>query len=171
MNYVFALIVPLIFLLSFLYAAIKKVKIYDSFCEGVKKAPPLILSIFPYIAAVLMLTKLFEISGLQAEFERLIAPVFRFFGVPEELSRLILMKPLSGGGAIATLSDLLEKHGVDSYIGRCACVAYGASDTVFYIGVIYFAGLKRKILSAALAISLIAYLLSLVLCCFLCRVM
>ena len=45
MNYVFALIVPLIFLLSFLYAAIKKVKIYDSFCEGVKKAPPLILFI------------------------------------------------------------------------------------------------------------------------------
>jgi spore maturation protein B len=171
MNHFFALIVPVIFLLSFLVAAIRKVKIYDSFCEGVKKAPPLILSIFPYVAAVMMLTKLFEVSGLQAQFEALVAPVFRFVGVPEELSQLILMKPLSGGGAIASLSDVLEKYGVDSYIGRCACVSYGASDTVFYIGAVYFAGLKRKKLSSAILIALVSYLLAVVLCCALCKVL
>ncbi len=171
MNYFFALIVPLIFLSSFLFAAFRKVKIYDSFCEGVKKAPPLILSIFPYIAAVMMLTKLFEVSGLQAEFEKLVSPAFRFVGVPEELSQLILMKPLSGSGAIASLSDVLEKYGVDSYIGRCACVTYGASDTIFYIGAVYFAGLKRKKLSFAILIALLSYLLSVVLCCALCKIL
>ncbi|MBQ8658685.1 MAG: spore maturation protein [Clostridia bacterium] len=171
MNYIFALIVPVIFLASFAYASFKKVKVYDSFCQGVKAAPPLILSIFPYIAAVMMLTKLFEVSGLQARFETLIAPVFNFLGVPEEISPLILMKPLSGGGSIAVLTDILEKYGVDSYIARCACVAYGASDTIFYIGAVYFAGLKRKKLTAALVISVFSYLCSILLCCLLCKVM
>lgn len=61
----FTLIIPLIFLLSFLFAVFKKVRVYDSFTEGVKGALPLVMSIFPYIAAVMMLTKLFEVSGLE----------------------------------------------------------------------------------------------------------
>ena len=69
MNTFFALIVPVIFIASFLFAAVKKVKVYDSFTEGVKGAIPLVLSVFPYVAAVTMLVKLFEVSGLQARFE------------------------------------------------------------------------------------------------------
>lgn len=171
MNYIFALIVPFIFLSSFAFAVVKKVKIYDSFCNGIKDAPKLILSVFPYVAAVTMLTKLMEVSGLQTQIERFFAPVFHAFGVPEQISGLIFMKPLSGGGAIATLTEILDKYGVDGYVGRCACVAYGASDTVFYIGAVYFAGLKRKKLTVALLIALTAYFLSVILCCFLCRFM
>ena len=171
MNYLFATIVPLIFLSSFAYASFKKVKVYDSFCQGVKNAPPLVLSIFPYIAAVMMLTKLLEVSGLQIRLENFLTPIFNAIGIPEELYPLLLMKPLSGGGSIAVLTDLLEKYGVDSYIGRCACVAYGASDTIFYIGAVYFAGLKRKKLTAALAISVFSYVCAVLLCCSLCKVM
>lgn len=168
---VFALIVPLLFLFSFLYAAVKKVKVYDSFTEGIKGAVPLILSIFPYIASVVMLSRLLEASGLDEKINEWIAPVFSFFGVPEEIAPLILMKPLSGGGSIAAITEILEKYGVDSYIGRCACVAYGASDTIFYIGAVYFAGLKRKKLTAAFIIALVSYLLAVILSCFLCRFM
>ena len=92
-------------------------------------------------------------------------------GIPEEIAPLLLVKPLSGSGSIAVLSDILGKYGVDSYIARCACVAYGSSETIFYIGAVYFAGIKRKKLSLALFISVLSYLLSVVLCCFLCRFM
>ena len=47
MTRVFALIIPLIFLASFVFALIKKVKVYDSFANGAKDAIPLIVSIFP----------------------------------------------------------------------------------------------------------------------------
>ena len=60
----FALIVPLLFLLVFGYALIKKVKLYDCFTGGVKEAVPLVISLFPYLAAILMLSELFERSGL-----------------------------------------------------------------------------------------------------------
>ena len=95
MNYFLALIIPLIFLGSFAFAAWKKVKIYDSFTEGVKGAVPLILSIFPYIVGVMMLCKLLEVSGLEAQLTKWISPLFSFTGVPEEIAPLVLMKPLS----------------------------------------------------------------------------
>ena len=171
MNYFLALLIPLIFLLSFLYAIFKKVKVYESFTEGMKGAIPLIVSIFPYIASVTMLSLLLQVSGLEKEIIKLISPVFRLFGVPEEIAPLLFVKPLSGSGAIAVLSDILNRYGVDSYIARCACVAYGSSETIFYIGAVYFAGIKRKKLTLALIISILSYLLSLILCCLLCRIM
>ncbi len=171
MTYFLGLIVPLIFLGSFLFAIFRKVKVYDSFTQGVKGAIPLILSIFPYIAAVTMLCKLLEVSGLEATLTKWISPLFSFTGIPEEIAPLVLMKPLSGSGSIAVLTQILERYGVDSYAARCACVAYGTSDTVFYIGAVYFAGLKRKKLTAALLISLFSYLAAVIFSCFLCRIM
>ena len=171
MNYFLALIIPLIFLFSFAFAAWKKVKIYDSFTEGVKGAVPLILSIFPYIVGVMMLCKLLEVSGLEARLTKWISPLFSFTGVPEELAPLVLMKPLSGSGSIAVLTQILERYGVDSYVGRCACVTYGTSDTIFYIGAVYFANIKRKKLSLAVAIALFSYFASLIVCCSLCKIM
>ena len=171
MKYVLAAIIPVLFLSSFAFAAYKKVRIYDSFTEGVKGAIPLILSIFPYITAVMMLCKLLEVSGLEAKLTAWISPLFHFTGIPEEISSLVLMKPLSGSGSIAVLTQILERYGVDSYAGRCACVAYGTSDTIFYIGAVYFAGIKRQKITAALVIALLSYLAAVIFACFLCRIM
>ena len=171
MNYFFALLIPFIFLLSFSYALCKKVKLYDSFAEGVKGAIPLVTSIFPYIATVTILSCLLEVSGLERLLIRLCSPFFNVFGIPEEIMPLLFIKPLSGSGSIAVLSDILATYGVDSYIGRCACVAYGSSETVFYIGAVYFASVKQKKLPLAVFIALLANFLSTILCCFLCKFM
>ena len=169
MNYIFPLIIPLIFLITFLVAGIKKVRVYDSFTEGMKGAIPLVVSIFPYIAAVTMLSLFLEASGIGNKLNAWLAPAYRFVGIPEELAPLTLIKPLSGSGSIAVLSEILEKYGVDSYIGRCACVLYGSSETVFYIGAVYFAGIKRKKLTAGLVISLVSFVISVIFGCFLCK--
>ena len=110
-------------------------------------------------------------SGLETKLTEWLSPVFAFVGVPTEIAPLLFVKPLSGSGAISVLSDILSRYGVDSFAGRCACVAYGSSETIFYIGAVYFAGLKRKKLPLALAIAIFSYLASAVLCCFLCRFM
>ena len=171
MNRLFALSIPIIFLLSFLFAAVKKVKVYDVFVAGAGKAVPLIVSIFPYIAAVTMLARLLTVSGLEDKILGYLSPVFRFLGVPQEIAGLVLIKPLSGSGSMAMLAEILGRYGVDSYVARCACVAYGSAETVFYVAAVYFAGVKRKKLPLAIAFSLLAYFLSVVLCCLLCRIM
>ncbi len=171
MNTILPLLIPFIFLLSFAVALVKKVRVYDSFTEGIKGAIPLIVSVFPYVAAVTMLSKLLEVSGLSAKLSNLLSPLFSLTGVPQEIAPLVLIKPLSGSGAIAVLTEILETQGVDSYAGRCACVIYGSSETIFYIGAVYFAGLKRKKLNAAVLIALVSFLLSVFFACFLCKLL
>ena len=166
-----ALIIPVLFLAVFIYGLVRRVKLYDCFTEGVKEAFPLILSIFPYLAAMLILSSLFEMSGLARMLTNFLSPAFRALGIPPEISPPVLIKPFSGSGSTALLSELLSAYGPDSYIGRCACVAYGSSETVFYISAVYFAGLKKKRLFRPTLIALGANFLGVVAGCLLCRVM
>ena len=93
MSKIFAYIVPVIFFCSFTFALVKRVRVYDSFTEGIKGAIPLVVSVFPYLAAVTMLTKLLEISGLSAQIAEWLAPLFRFTGIPQEIATLLLVRP------------------------------------------------------------------------------
>lgn len=165
-----ALIIPLLFLVLFIYALFRRVKLYDCFTEGVKGAVPLVVSLFPYLVSILILSELFEQSGLSARLTQALSPVFSFLGIPPEIGKLVLVKPFSGSGSTALLSEILASFGADSYIGRCACVAYGSSETVFFVSAVYFAGSKKK-LAKPILIALIANFFSLVLGCLLCRIL
>ncbi len=163
-------LIPILFILIFVFSFIKKVKPYESFTNGAKNAIPFAFSIFPYLVSIFILTELFEASGLATFFTNLLAPVFNFLGIPKELTKLVLIKPFSGNGALATLSEIYSVYGVDSYLARCASVIYGSSETVFYIAAVYFAGAKTKKLLTPIIISLVASFASCVFACFICKI-
>ncbi|MBE7087123.1 MAG: spore maturation protein [Clostridiales bacterium] len=162
--------IPILFLFIFIYSFVKKVKPYDAFCQGAKTAIPFAESIFPFLVSIFILTELFEISGLANLFTTLLSPLFNFLGIPKELTKLVLIKPFSGSGSLALLSEIFSTYGVDSYLSRCACVIYGSSETVFYVATVYFAGAKTKKLLVPIIISLVASLFSCVFACFICRI-
>ena len=163
--------IPVLFLIIFGFASIKKVKPYDAFTEGAKSALPFAVSIFPYLVSIFVLTELFEISGISAAVASFLSPVFKVFGIPKELTKLVLIKPFSGSGALALLTEIYSTYGVDSYLARCASVIYGSSETVFYVAAVYFAGAKTKKLALPIIISLIASFFSCVFACFICLIM
>lgn len=165
-----AFIIPAIFIIVLGCAAIKKVNVYSCFTSGIESALKFVLSLLPCLAAVFMMCALFEESGLSELMIKLTSPAFSFFGVPEELTKLILIKPLSGSGSLAYLTEILNEYGADSYIARCACVCYGSSETVFYISAVYFAGMKAKGLMKPIVISLFSALVATVLACALCQI-
>ncbi len=169
MKYI-SLLIPLLFFAVCLFALVRRVKLYDCFAEGAKQAVPLVLSVFPYLAAILILSELFRQSGLSDRVTALCTPLFTRLGIPPEIAPLVLVKPFSGSGSTALLSELLSSYGADSYIGRCACVAYGSSETVFYISAVYFAG-KGKAGARPILISLLCNFLGVVAGCALCRVL
>ena len=163
--------IPVLFLIIFIYSIVKKVKPYDAFTDGAKNALPFAVSVFPYLVSIFVLTELFEASGLSDAVSKTISPVFSFFGIPSQLTKLVLIKPFSGNGALALLTEIYGKYGVDSYLARCASVIYGSSETVFYVAAVYFAGAKTKKLATPIIISLIASFFSCVFACFICHVM
>lgn len=162
--------IPILFLTIFILALIKKVKPYDAFTLGAKSAIPFAVSIFPYLVTIFVLTELFEVSGISNAVSNFLSPLFTLLGIPTELTKLVLIKPFSGNGALAILNEIFTKYGVDSYLSRCASVIYGSSETVFYVAAVYFAGAKTKNLSKPIIISLIASFFSCVFACFICRV-
>ena len=166
-----ALIIPVIFILVFIFAAVKKVNVYETFTDGVKEAFKFTLSLIPCLAAIFMMCELFESSGLSDALTNFLAPVFGALGIPKELTKLVLIKPFSGSGSLAYLSGIIKEHGADSYIARCACVCFGSSETVFYICTVYFAGLKVKRLVYPILCVLIATLVSTVVACLICKIL
>ena len=166
-----AYVIPVIFIAIFVYGAIKRVKPYDAFTEGAKSALPLAASVFPFLVSIFVLTELFEKSGLSAMLTRFLSPLFSILGIPDELTPLVLIKPFSGSGALAMLSEIFTEYGADSYFARAACVIYGSSETVFYIAAVYFAGAKKRNLLTPVIISLAASFASCMFACFICLVM
>lgn len=164
-------ILPAFIIIVILWAFIKKVPIYDNFVKGSKESITLILSIFPYICAVLIAVELFSLSGLNSYLAKIMSPVLSFLGMPPELCEILIIRPLSGNGSLALLEGIYKTYGVDSYIARCASVIVGASETVFYVCTVYFSTTKVKKLRYAIPISLIACYVGAMASCILCRFM
>ena len=168
---IFAVFVPLLFLAVFLAAAVRRVKVYDSFASGAAGVLPLLKALFPYIAAVLVLAELFEESGLSSLLAEALSPAFGALGIPKEIARLVLIKPFSGSGALSVVSELFSEYGADSNIGRCASVVYASGETVFYLSAVYFAGSGKKKPVLPVVIALVSNLAAIVLGCLFCRVL
>ena len=163
--------IPLLIVIILFFSILKKVKPYDAFTEGVKSAIPFATSIFPFLASIFILTELFEISGLSNAVSSILSPFFGLLGIPKELTKLVLIKPFSGSGSLAVLSQIYTTYGVDSYLARAASVIYGSSETVFYVAAVYFAGAKTKKLTTPILISLFASFISCAFACFICHIM
>ena len=162
-------IVPFLLLSLLIFSLFKKVSIYDTFVLGAKNGLDLTVSIFPYIASIILMVSLFEASGLNSVIIKILSPIFNFFGVPKELINLIILKPFSGSGSLALLNDIINNYGTHSYITLCACAIFGSSETVFYISAVYFVKCKNKKAVKAIIISLTACFISTILTCLICK--
>lgn len=164
-------ILPIIILLILVYGIAKKVNCYTSFTKGAKKSFELILDIFPFIIAIMVMVEIFRVSGLSYYLSYALSPVFRFVGMPSELCELVLLKPFTGSGSLALLNNIYTTYGVDSYIARCASVIIGSSETVFYISTVYFSKTKVKRLGYAIPVSLLITIIGAIFSCLICRVL
>jgi spore maturation protein B len=164
-------IIPIVVLLIFIYGITKKVNCYTSFTAGAKKGLGVVIDIFPFIIAIMIMVELFRVSGLSYQLSKVISPFFELLGIPGELCELVLLKPFTGSGSLAMLNNIYTTYGVDSYISRCASVIMGCSETIFYISTIYLSKTKVKRLGYAIPVSLIVALLGAIFSCYLCKVL
>ena len=163
--------IPILILLIFLYALVKRVNTYQSFVGGAKSAIKLVIEILPFIATILIAIQLITASGLLDLLCSALTPIMRFLGVPPELTGFIILKPFSGSGSISLFNEIVIKYGADSYITRVASVIAGSSETVFYISAVYFSKTKIKNLTYAIPVALLCVFLAAVLAAWVCHIM
>ena len=166
-----AYILPILFILLFIYCIYKRLNTYDHFVKGAKGAIKLVVDIFPFIASIMIAVALLRVSGINSWLTQLLSPIFNALGVPPELTELVLLRPFTGSGSYALLEDVLVTYGADSYISRCACVIMGCSETIFYVATVYFSQTKVKKLLYAIPVALLCSTVGTILACLLCRVM
>lgn len=162
-------IVPLIFLTVLTLSVLFKKDAYSAFVKGAGSAVELMLGVLPYLLAVMVACEIFRTSGAAAAVSSFLSPVLEVFGIPGQLTELILLRPLSGAGSLSVLENVFSTYGTDTLIGRCASVIYGSSETVFYVSSIYFSKSNVKNLRYAIPVSLVASFIGNVIGCALCR--
>lgn len=143
-DYITKSIIGIIVLFIIGYGMIKGGKVYDWFIEGAKEGLKVCLNIFPYLLAMIIAVEIFKGANLLDGLNNLLAPVVNLIGLPKELLPLVLIKPLSGSGAVGMFTDIVQTYGPDTYIGLLASVIMGTTETIFYTVTVYFGAVKVK---------------------------
>ncbi|GAA0125573.1 spore maturation protein [Clostridium sp. ATCC 25772] len=154
-DYIIKAIIPIIIILIVTYGMIKGVKVYECFIEGAKEGLNICLRIFPYLLAMLIAINVFRASGAMDFLISIVKPGVDKIGVPAEVVPLVLMKPLSGSGAIGIFTDIINQHGSDNFIGICASIIMGSTETIFYTLAVYFGAVQIKKIRHTLWVALL----------------
>ena len=139
----------------------KRVDVYGALSTGAAQGLKITVQIFPALLGLMTAVSMFRASGALEWITALCAPALQAIHIPPELMPLMLIRPISGGGALAVGSDLIQSCGPDSYPGRVAAVMLGSTETTFYTVAVYFgaAGIfrTRYAIPAALTADLMGF--------------
>ena len=155
------LIVPLLLAGIALWGLRCKVDVYTALTAGAESGLTVLVRILPTLVCLLTAVSMFRASGAPEWLAGICAPLLERTGIPAELMPLMLIRPVSGSGALAVGSDLISTYGADSFIGRTAAVMLGSTETPFYTIAVNFAapGIRRTrhTIPAALAADLTGF--------------
>jgi len=160
--------VPLLLSIFPLYAALRRVKVYEEFVSGAREGFEVAVRIIPYLVAILVAMGMFRAAGGIDLLSSGLRPAMSYVGFPSELLPLVLVRPLSGTGALGVFSELVKTLGPDHLISRMAGTIYGSTETTFYVLAVYFGavGIKktRYALLAGLTADLVGVIASVIIC-------
>jgi len=128
---------PLLILGAVLYAWSRGVPVYAAVVDGGKEGFQVAVRIIPFMVAILTVAAMFRASGALSALEWLLAPFTGPLGFPAAAIPMALMRPLSGSGALAIMSDAMRAHGPDSFVGYLVSTIQGSSETTFYVLAVY----------------------------------
>ena len=155
-------LIPLLLAGAALYALGRRVDVFSALTTGAGEGLSVILRILPPLVALLTAVYMLRASGALTLLTQALTPVLTRIGIPPETVSLLLILPVSGSGALAVGSEIMQTYGPDSTIGRTAAVMLGSTETTFYTIAVYYgaAGIRRTrhTIPAALAADVTGFL-------------
>ncbi|MFR5266276.1 spore maturation protein [Clostridium sp.] len=162
MNYITNSLIPIILVIIVFYGMIKGKKVYEWFLEGAKEGLSVCMRIFPSLLAMLVAVRILRDSNVLGYINNFLEPIVGLIGLPAQLVPLVLIKPLSGSGALGIFTDILNTVGPDTRTGLIASVFMGTTETIFYTITIYFGAVGIKKIRHTLWSAIMADLIALI---------
>jgi spore maturation protein B len=156
MTLLSTLAVPLIITLVAIYALRRGTDVFAGMTAGAKDGLKTVFGILPALVTLLPCIYMLRASGAIDALCALLQPALTKLGIPAETVPLMLLRPLSGSGALAVGSDIIKSCGADSLAGRCAAVMLGSTETTFYVIAVYFGAANIKNSRYAIPAALVA---------------
>lgn len=157
-------VLPLMVVAIIAFGLFKKVKVFDCFMEGAKKGIRTVYDLLPTITGLVLAVTMLKASGGMDLIAKVFTPISSFFGIPEEVTPMALISPISGGGSLSLFENVLKEHGPDSFLGRVGSVLMGSTDTTVYAVTVYYSAVNikntRHTLYAGLCADFASYVLS-----------
>jgi len=122
----------------------RRISVYDSFIAGAREGLGIAVTVLPYMLAILVAVGLFRASGALDALTGAVAPVTGLVGFPAEALPMALIRPLSGSGALAVMTETMQHYGPDSFAGFLVCVINGSSETTFYVLALYLGSVGAR---------------------------
>lgn len=138
-------LIPLLLSLAAIYALCRRVDVFSALATGAGEGLSVILRILPPLVALLTAVYMLRASGALELLTQILTPLLTALGIPPETVALLLIRPVSGSGALAVGSEIMQTYGPDSIVGRTAAVMLGSTETTFYTIAVYYgaAGIHR----------------------------
>ncbi len=137
-------ILPIIVVLIVIYGAFKGVEVFNVFIDGAKSGFKTVFNIIPSLIALLLSINMLKASGGLDVLLSLLSPIGDFLGIPRDILPLTILSPISGSGSLGVYEGILKDFGPDSFIGRCASVMMGSTETTFYTLALYYGSIGVK---------------------------
>ena len=155
-------VIPLLLVSAALYALWRRGDVFSALTTGAGEGLSVVLRILPPLVALLTGVYMLRASGALELLTQVLTPVLTRVGIPPETVGLLLIRPVSGSGALAVGSEIMQTYGPDSAVGRTAAVMLGSTETTFYTVAVYYgaAGIHRTrhTIPAALAADITGFL-------------
>ena len=154
-NYLSTVAVPVVILLIIVYGVIEKIKVFDTFIDGVKEGIEIVIGIFPTLMGLFLAITLLRESGVLELVISFLTPITNFFNIPTEIMPLAILRPISGSASMAVATDIMSQYGTDTIIGIITSTLMGSTETTLYTIAIYTSIVKIKKIRFVLIAALI----------------
>ena len=100
-------LIPLLMGFFLLFGYFRGVKVYESLTDGAKEGFQVAVRIIPFLVAIFVAIGMFRESGALDLF-RVFSPLFSRIGFPVEALPVAFLRPLSGTGSFAAMSEMIN---------------------------------------------------------------
>ena len=127
-----------------LFGLLKGVPVFDTFLDGAREGLQTAFKIMPALTALTLCVSMIKASGALDAASQALGPLIGAAHIPTETVPLMLIRPVSGSGALTVIQNIFANVGPDSYAGRVASVMMGSTETTFYTIAVYFGSVGIK---------------------------